>query len=334
MDWIRRNWPDLLIGIALLAVIGGIIATLLNGGSFFNFTQSPPAVTTPTTPSTPQQPQTATPTETTPPDAEGQATEVTPQAPGTTTPTGTGTTIPVIPSLDDEDEADQPGTAPAETDAITPVQPTGTTGTTAATGTTATPQATPQPSPTPQATALPTEPFRISVGSFSVAENAERRAAEFRNAGFPVFIAPQGNLSLVLVGPYTTRTEAEQARNSIVSAGLESDPWIVEFTGDTTVQQTTAQTSTPAPTTTETTETTPTTTPAPTSGSGSLIQVGAYGSSQSAQPQRQRLEALGFSVSELQEGSLVRLVIGPFAAADLAEVRARLTAQGIDHFVR
>lgn len=332
MDWIRRNWPDLLIGIALLAVIGGIIATLLNGGSFFNFTQSPPAVTTPTTPSTPQQPQTATPTETTPPDTEGQATEVMPQAPGATTPTDTGTTIPVIPSLDDEDEeADQPSTTPAaEPDAITPVQPTG------ATGATGTPQTTPQPSPTPQATAAPTDPFRISVGSFGVPENAERRAAEFRNAGFPVFIAPQGDLSLVLVGPYTTRTEAEQARNSIVSAGLESDPWIIEFTDDTTVQQTTAQTSTPAPTTTEATEATPNpaaTTPAPTTG-GSLIQVGAYGSSQSAQPQRQRLEALGFSVSELQEGSLVRLVIGPFAAADLAEVRARLTAQGIDHFVR
>ena len=37
MDWIRRNWPDLLIGLALLLVIGGIIATLLNGGNFLPF---------------------------------------------------------------------------------------------------------------------------------------------------------------------------------------------------------------------------------------------------------------------------------------------------------
>ena len=35
MDWIRRNWPDLLIAIALVAVIAGIIATLLSGGSLW-----------------------------------------------------------------------------------------------------------------------------------------------------------------------------------------------------------------------------------------------------------------------------------------------------------
>jgi cell division protein FtsN len=146
-----------------------------------------------------------------------------------------------------------------------------------------------------------------------------------------VFIAPQGDLSIVLVGPYASRAEAEQARNAIVSAGLESNPQIFEFTGETTVQQTSAPS--PGPTPTEATPS-PTPAPAPTTGNGSLIQVGAYGSSQSAQPQRQRLEALGFSVSELQEGALVKLVIGPFAGDDLAEVRSRLTAQGIDHFVR
>lgn len=35
MDWIRRNWLDLLIGFAFLAVILGIIITLFNGGSIF-----------------------------------------------------------------------------------------------------------------------------------------------------------------------------------------------------------------------------------------------------------------------------------------------------------
>ena len=33
MDWIRRNWPDLLIGVALFSVITGIVATLLSGGT-------------------------------------------------------------------------------------------------------------------------------------------------------------------------------------------------------------------------------------------------------------------------------------------------------------
>ena len=40
MDWIRRNWPDLLIGLALILVISGIIITLLNGGTFNPFGQS------------------------------------------------------------------------------------------------------------------------------------------------------------------------------------------------------------------------------------------------------------------------------------------------------
>ena len=41
MDWLRRNWPDLLIGIALVAVIAGIIAILITGGSFFTIGQQP-----------------------------------------------------------------------------------------------------------------------------------------------------------------------------------------------------------------------------------------------------------------------------------------------------
>lgn len=313
MDWIRRNWPDLLIGIALLAVIGGIIATLLNGGSFFTPTQTPPTVATPQPTQT--QPTATQPSPPTPPtDADA------PEDTGATPTTGTDAVIPVIPSLEGDGPAEP---APAEPEAITPVQPTGSPP----------PQTPPSPpAPTPPASTPPTaqvstDPFRISVGSFGVPENAERRAAEFRNAGYPVFIAPQGDLSIVLVGPYASRAEAEQARNAIVSAGLESNPQIFEFTGETTVQQT------GAPTPTQATPS-PTPAPTPTTGSGSLIQVGAYGSSQSAQPQRQRLEALGFSVSELQEGALVKLVIGPFAGDDLAEVRSRLTAQGIDHFVR
>ena len=40
MDWIRRNWPDLLIAIALVAVIAGIIATLLSGGSLWPTSRS------------------------------------------------------------------------------------------------------------------------------------------------------------------------------------------------------------------------------------------------------------------------------------------------------
>lgn len=51
MDWIRRNWPDLLIGVALVLVIAMIIATLLSGGSLLSLVRrdtppEPQAVTT------------------------------------------------------------------------------------------------------------------------------------------------------------------------------------------------------------------------------------------------------------------------------------------------
>ncbi|MBW6456410.1 MAG: hypothetical protein K0A98_11055, partial [Trueperaceae bacterium] len=51
MDWLRRNWPDLAIGLALVAVIGGIIATLITGGTFFPATPAaPPPPPAPTAP--------------------------------------------------------------------------------------------------------------------------------------------------------------------------------------------------------------------------------------------------------------------------------------------
>ena len=33
MDWFRRNWPDLALGVALVAVVALIVVTLLSGGS-------------------------------------------------------------------------------------------------------------------------------------------------------------------------------------------------------------------------------------------------------------------------------------------------------------
>src|SRR5690625_3924533 len=57
MDWLRRNWPDVLIGVVFLAVVIAIIFTLLNGGFSLPFggkkggsTSTPPSLTTPITP--------------------------------------------------------------------------------------------------------------------------------------------------------------------------------------------------------------------------------------------------------------------------------------------
>ena len=64
------------------------------------------------------------------------------------------------------------------------------------------------------------------------------------------------------------------------------------------------------------------------------LQVGAYGSRDSAQPQRDRLEAMGFVVSDRVENGLVKLLIGPFDAAGLAAAQSRLESAGIESFPR
>src|SRR5690606_7272830 len=73
---------------------------------------------------------------------------------------------------------------------------------------------------------------------------------------------------------------------------------------------------------------------AATSSGDRYLQVGAYGSRESSLPQRERLESLGFVVSERLESDLVKLVIGPFDSSGLANAQSRLQAAGIDSFPR
>ena len=202
-------------------------------------------------------------------------------------------------------------------------------------------------------------PYRISVGAFGSIENAERRAETFRSAGYPVFVAKQGDLSLVLIGPYENQTAAQQAVSQIQSSGLEASPIIYEFTpadaaqASSSVAETasTETTSTPVEeTTTSTTSETPTETTAsetpietsaestavalPTSNTGRYLQVGAYGSVESAQPQLVKLQGLGFSVTYIEESEKIKLLVGPYEGATLETAKVQLQAQGIDHFVR
>jgi cell division septation protein DedD len=349
MDWIRRNWPDLLIGLALLLVIGGIIATLLNGGNFLplgrNNANQPATVTTgantadsnatnavdPTTPTaaTGVAGSNTADNTTNSGTAEGGVAPVdlnNPDGVSTDTVTmpndqgGDGTIVAVSPTLEEE------GAAPA---------------TTATPDATATPQT---PTESVAASSAPTAPYRISVGAFGSAENAERKAQSFRDAGYPVFVGNQGDLALVLVGPYDSQAEAEQVKTQLQTSGLEANPIIYEFSpSDSTIAGDTSATTTattPAESTTDTTadatatSETPATSAPPTSGSGSYLQVGAYGSLESAAPQRSKLEGLGFTVSSVEEGSFVKLLVGPYDDAALSSAQSQLTAQGIDSFVR
>ncbi len=338
MDWIRRNWPDLLIGIALLAVIAGIIATLLNGGSFLPFGQSstsnPPSVTTPA-------PNAAT----TPPD-EAQADPASDPATSAddaaeTPPTDDAAVTPVPPGQsavgNTEDDADDAAVTPIPLGAEDAATPSATPDASAGT-------ADSSPSETanaeiPSAAASPSAPFRIGVGSYSQLDNAERRAEAFRAEGYPVFTAQQNEFTVVLVGPYESRSEAETVQAQIRDSGLESDPLIYQLeSGDaeTNVTDTTGTTNTSD--TSDTSDTSSASESAVSTAAdaeGRYIQVGAYNSADLAAPQLERLEALGYTTTlqETEGSSLLRLWIGPFIDERLGGVQAQLNDLGIDNFV-
>ncbi len=382
MDWLRRNWPDLLIGVALVAVIAGIIATLVSGGSFFpvgNRTAETPRPTQGITAG-----QTAGQTQTEPAQTQSGAQSA---EPGATQPDAPATSsassslsssaagqeppaVPVEPAGSSAASAsvDEPAASPASSQSSTvealPPEPgsqsAASTVTSSAAQTASQTSAVSQPASrptTPPAAASSDDeaPYRVSVGAFGNPENAQRQLEAFEDAGYPVFIGTQGDLNIVLVGPYDTESEARSVASRIAGANLGvSDPTVYRFEPDedgaTSAQSTTeAATSTPAPAASQPTQTqpasqpaqaaTPTTQPTqaaePSASPGTrYLQVGAYGSRESSQPQRERLEGMGFVVSDRVEGDLVKLLIGPFDAGQLGEAQDRLQAAGIESFPR
>jgi cell division septation protein DedD len=343
MDWMRRNWPDLLIVLALLLVIGGIIATLLNGGNFLPFGRNPQPAPINSNPTTDTTPEAVPPSDPNNPTTSTNGVEVAPVDLNSTEPVSvgeeTGTIVPVPPSTDETPTGDA-ATAAIDNAAITPVNPETDTTTATPTDTGDTAQV--------AASNSSTAPYRISVGAFGNAENAERKAQSFRDVGYPVFVGQQGDLSLVLVGPYDSQAEAEQVKAQLQSSGLEANPIVYEFrpedagvSGTSSTEAVSTETA-PNPSTsdaaTDTTSATSAETTAtsalPTSTSGRYLQVGAYGSLEAAAPQRSLLEGLGFNVSSVEEGSFVKLLVGPYDDANLGAAQSRLSAQGIDNFVR
>lgn len=329
MDWLRRNWPDLLIGIALVAVIAGIIATLITGGSFFSVgtttTTVPPGGTSQSTPTVPAPDDTPVPVVPDPADSGETATD-TPEIPTDTS----GPTVSVLPPSDNAAPAADPAgdTAPQVPVVEVPAPETA--------------DAAPAAAPVavgdaPAPSSDPAAPFRVSVGAFSTLENAERQAEVFRAAGYPVLIGAQGALSLVLIGPYSERVEAERVAAQVEAAGLVVDPIIYTFEPG---EDSEISADTPAPAAGTPAPAADTPTPADTPAvaapaeSGRFIQVGAYASDESAAPQRQRLAELGFSVSSRVENGLVKLLIGPFGDQQLRDAQVVLDAAEIPNFVR
>jgi cell division septation protein DedD len=367
MDWIRRNWPDLLIGMGLLAVIAGIVATLLTGGTIFPLGQERQPAPAPTSTANARQ-------DSTPVPLPGQGTALSGDSTaGTASESTAASTVTVsgLPPISqpagladaqadnaglpesapvvalrpgDSAPAEQvPAQTPAQAEAQAAAQPPAQAAAQAQAAATAA---------AGQAAAAPAEgaeaPYRVSVGSFRNADNARRQAELFRQAGYPVFTATQGDLNLVLLGPYRLETEAERVRSAVAAGGFDVAPIIYTFQPEGQAAVTPAETpvqtpvQTPAPVTT--TAPTPVLAPAgadspavpaaTATAAGRYLQAGAYSSRENAELQRSAIEQLGFRASVQLEGNLLRVLVGPYGDTDLEAARSSLARQGIDSIPR
>lgn len=349
MDWFRRNWPDLVIGVALVAVVALIVVTLLSGGSLASLVRrdTPPDISDTTgTPNTPTSDSAAA--QTTPGNASGNDIDV------------------FVPDVASEAE----GTANVQAGSANP--PGGGGGAqegdaqAAAQGQGA--QSTPAGgNSVPQATAA--SGFRVAAGAVPSRPAAVSLAESYREGGLPVAVEQQDDLYLLWVGPYATRPEADRIAARIVAGG--GDALVYTYRGegaeesgegDVTVeaapepntaasasQTVTSETAAPVPVAQADSGTSAAVASAPETVAGAApatanadgegdvaavgqryLQVGAFVSDESAAPLRTQLETLGLSVSRTEdETGLVRLFVGPFEEARLAQTQSRLSAEGI-----
>lgn len=371
MDWLRRNWPDLLIGIALVAVIAGIIATLITGGSFFPVGQNTQTNTPPAQSSTAQTPaQPATPSaSTSSPSTSSTPSTASPSSPAgssSSTSASTGSSGTGSGNTSTATSGSSGTSASAPSSGGVSVLPPGGSGSgassagasapaggssTASSGGSAAAASSPAssgPAPAPSTSASAAAPatsssgpgaaapYRISVGAFSHPDYAKRREQVFTKAGYPAFLASQGDLTIVLVGPYRTLKEADAVASRIKGGGFGVDPVVYQFKGSSDSAPPPASPSAGGSATSSTSSgSTAAASSSSTASAGQrYLQVGAYDTAASAKPQRDRLTAMGYQVTEKTEGGLVKLLIGPFGSAKLRQVQGQLKAAGIDSFPR
>ena len=367
MDWLRRNWPDLAIGVALVSVIAGIVATLVTGGSFFPVgpTTQPPAAIAPATsgeatgPAVPGDDPVAPIADE--PAPVGAVSVLTPDGaePADVTTQGATPAAETLAAETAAAEAPAADAAPAPSGLAAPAatqpaaEPAAAIPPAAAANPTPTPAApAPAPAPTgplPNASSDAEAPYRVSVGAFGNADNAERLAATFRGAGYPVFTGEQGALTIVLVGPYAAESDAQQVAARIAAGGFGIDPVVYRFRPDASTPGAStpapgaaapvaapaaAPAPAPAPAAAPAAAVPPAPTPIATASSGRSLQVGAFAEAGSARPLQERLATVGLRAFEVREDGLTKLLVGPFDADGLAAARARLAELGIESFPR
>ncbi len=343
MDWLRRNWPDLIIGVALVAVIAGIVATLLSGGSLSLSGQGLGDTSTGRSAAVEgsQNPGQNT-GQDTEQSAEGGAGESAAQNPESQAnapansadsnasgdaaqQSGIEPVAPDLPSNASDNAQAQADETPAQNQDEAAGAASGQNAENAAAGGSAEDNAAAPPSegetaetpPDASETTVPVESpsYRVSVGAFASREGAQNLTERYSEEGFPTFVASQGDLSLALVGPYATEEEANSVAQTIIEGGGEALVYSYEpeeASSDEADAEGSAAAEEGAEGAAEGAEdtavaSTPTTGSAVNSGemvqSGTFLQAGAFGSSDSARFRRERIEELGYRTSERETGA-------------------------------
>lgn len=349
-----RRWPDLLIGLLVVLLLGGFGTLLLRGNP-----QATPAAGTD-----------ASSTDTS---AEASI----PGAPGTTE-TGGITTAPImaVPTPETRGtEAPAASTPPqdsAVTDApIIEAAPIGTPETTtdpaagastdeASTGEVSTGEASTDPDetdpdaadqtpataggPAPRAegavatseTRVPLRSdYRITLGTFSNAAAAQNAAAPVQGIGYTVYPIDLGAQVVAQIGPFADEQSARQALADVQRAypGAVLYPPRNQPAAATPAPATPSQSTSPAPAATPTPATSAPATPAAPSGP-TYLQVGAFDRVESAQNLVQQLRDLGYAPTvSAPEGRKVTVLVGPYENPDaLTRTEARLATNGLDSF--
>ena len=245
MDWLRRNWPDLLIGVALVMVIAMIIVTLLSGGSLASLVRRDTPQPLATDAGTGSAPADSAAAGTSRDDAtDDAAANTTNVADGATGAEGASGDLDVfVPEVPGQDATTEGGTQ-TEGEATAPDSRGDASASSTGTGDDLA-GATTADGPLPAASQ--TGRFRVAAGATGSRDGARTSAEALRNDGYEVTVEQKNNLYLLWVGPYASNAGAERVAARLRTDGLVPDAIVYGYGGESadTEADTEAATETP-----------------------------------------------------------------------------------------
>jgi cell division protein FtsN len=347
MDWLKRNWVDVLMGGLIFAIAAGVLVVLLRGGLFVSSNSGSTATvgntntgTTVAPPATPNTtvttPTSNTSTSTLAPETPAPETPVVPTTPSAPArpvakpipPRATASlSVPEIPEAPNG-ETPNPQTTPAQATTQTkPIQ----------TAKPSQPAQAIKPTvpakPSPNQVGQPNQTgnysradflrnYRIAAGSYTNLERAIRAASALRARGLPAQQFSSGNTYVVVVGPYAREASARSALLRV----RQTLPDAILYRPDGSKEGVAKK---PAPT--QQKQGGGGSSPATITASA-YLQVGAFKDSSSASGLLEKLKSAGFAPLTKNISGLLRVLVGPLQPSQIETTRTTLKNQGFDAF--